>query len=137
LDNSPYNNNQINAVLKDSQYSEPTLQNDQKYISYGDNNQADVAGVLIPPLKNNAVLQSAPNDGYVIKSPNQHDDAEDLPVDYNQIPAGTNQQEQYQTGTVHQALSLSLSRLFIGSSSNFSRDLSLFCNLQKLSMQNA
>jgi len=107
LDNSPYDNNQINAVLKDNQYSEPTLQNDQKYISYGDNNQADVAGVLTPPLQNNVVLQSAPKEGYVIESPNQHDDAEDLPVDYNQIPAGTNQQEQYQTGMMHISLSLS------------------------------
>jgi len=98
LDNSPYDNDQINTVLKDK-YPEPTLENDEKYVPYGENNQADVTE-LNPPLGNNAELQS-PSDGYEIEPVRSHDNirvAEEIPIDYNQIPAGTNQQEQYQTG---------------------------------------
>lgn len=105
LNGSPYGNNQINAVLKDNRFPEPSLENDQRYVPYGQNNQADVAGVeLTPPLRNDAELQSASNDGYAIESTAQpHRDAnpaEDLPVDYNQIPADTNQRERYQTGAM-------------------------------------
>ncbi|EZA59838.1 uncharacterized protein LOC105274877 [Ooceraea biroi] len=102
--NSPYENDQINAVLKNNQYLEPTLENDQRYVPYGQNNQADVASVdLTPPLRNDGELQSAANDGYVLEAANQPYSearpAKDLPVDFNQIPDGTNQQEQYQSGS--------------------------------------
>ncbi|XP_072755992.1 uncharacterized protein Scaf isoform X2 [Anoplolepis gracilipes] len=101
LNNAPYENDQINTVLKeDNQYPEPSLENDQIYVPYGENNQADVAE-LKPPLEN-AELQTAPNNGYAIGSPNQlHSDTkptEEAPIDYNQIAAGTNPQEQFQTG---------------------------------------
>lgn len=95
--NSPYDN-----VVQDNQYPEPSLENDQRYVPYGENNQADVVGVLTPPLINDAELQSASHEGYAIESANHPrgdaKPAEDLPIDYNHIPAGTNQQEQYQTG---------------------------------------
>ncbi|XP_077281018.1 inactive serine protease scarface [Temnothorax americanus] len=101
LDNLPYDNDQINTVLKDNQYPEPTLENDEKYVPYGENNQADVTE-LKPPLGNDAELQSPSDNGYEIEPANQPRDdtkpAEELPIDYNQIPAGTNQREQYQTG---------------------------------------
>lgn len=101
LDNSPYNNDQINTV-KGNRYPEPTLENDEKYVPYGENNQADVTD-LVPPLRNDADLQSPSDNGYQIAPANRpHDDiklAEEVPIDYNQIPSDTNQQEQYQTGT--------------------------------------
>lgn len=100
-DNSPYDNDQINTVLKDNQYPEPTLENDEKYVPYGENNQADVTELKLP-LTNNAELQSPSDNGYEIEPANQPHDIrpaeEEVPIDYNQIPAGTNQQEQYQTG---------------------------------------
>lgn len=102
LNNSPYSNDQIfNTVLKDNQYPEPTLENDEKYVPYGENNQADVT-VLKPPLEYNAALQSPSSIGYE-KEPvsRPHDDirpTEEVPIDYNVIPSDTNQQEQYQTG---------------------------------------
>lgn len=96
LNNSPYDN-QINTV----QYPEPSLENDQRYVPYGDNNQADVAE-LKPASGNDAELQAAPNDKHAIESANQirlsNRPTEEAPIDYNQIPAGTNQQDQYQTG---------------------------------------
>ncbi|KAL6256026.1 hypothetical protein P5V15_013261 [Pogonomyrmex californicus] len=97
LDNLPYND-RINTVLKDNQYPEPTLQNDEKYVPYGENNQADVT--VLPPLGPNTELQS-PSGNYVIKPVNQPHNVrpvEEVPIDYNQIPSDTNQQEQYQTG---------------------------------------
>ncbi|XP_011881510.1 PREDICTED: uncharacterized protein LOC105569558 isoform X2 [Vollenhovia emeryi] len=101
LDNSPYDD-QINTVLKDNQYPEPTLENDEKYFPYGENNQADVE--LRPPLRNDAELQSPSDNGYAIEPANQPRDdvrpAEEVPIDYNQIPSDTNQQERYQTGDV-------------------------------------
>ncbi|XP_012536008.1 uncharacterized protein LOC105836494 isoform X2 [Monomorium pharaonis] len=97
LDNSPYND-QIN-VLRDNQYPEPTLENDEKYYPYGENNQADVT-VLRPPLENN-VVQSPSNSGYEIEPINRPNDIKPVeevpPIDYNQIPSDTNQREQYQT----------------------------------------
>lgn len=103
FDNSPYDNDQINTVLKDNQYPEPTLENDEKYVPYGENNQADVTE-LKPPLGNNAEPQIPSDDGYEIEPANQaRDDIRpanrlEVPIDYNQIPADTNRQEQYQTG---------------------------------------
>ncbi|KAL0120597.1 hypothetical protein PUN28_008346 [Cardiocondyla obscurior] len=101
LDNSPYDNDHFNAVLKDNRYPEPTLENDEKYVPYGENNQADVIE-LKPPLRNDAELQSPSNVGYELNPPNQLPNdirqVEEVPIDYNQIPAGTNQQERYQTG---------------------------------------
>ncbi|XP_020289150.1 uncharacterized protein LOC109857355 [Pseudomyrmex gracilis] len=94
-DNSPYDNNdQINSVLG-PKYPEPTLENDERYVPYGENNQEDVTS-LNPPLKTDGESQSASNGKYAIKSPNQS--AEEAPVDYNHIPADTNQQTQYQSG---------------------------------------
>jgi len=98
-DNSPYDNDQ-NTVLKDNQYPEPTLENDEKYVPYGENNQADVTE-LKPPFRNNAELQSPSDNGYEIANQPRDDirpAEEEVPIDYNQIPADTNQQEQYQTG---------------------------------------
>ncbi|XP_050466888.1 uncharacterized protein LOC126859535 [Cataglyphis hispanica] len=101
LNNSPYDNDQINTVLKDNRYPEPSLENDQRYVPYGENNQADVAE-LKPELGSDAELQTAPNNGHAIESANQlRDDTkptEEAPIDYNQIAADTNQKEQYQTG---------------------------------------
>ena len=102
LNNSPYDNDQINTVLKDNRYPEPSLENDQRYVPYGENNQADVAE-LKPASGNDVELQTAPNDKHAIESANQIrlgdiKSTEQAPTDYNQIPAGTNQQEQYQTG---------------------------------------
>ncbi|XP_067206831.1 uncharacterized protein [Linepithema humile] len=103
FDNSPYNNDQINTVLKNNQYPEPTLENDQKYVPYGENNQADVIE-LRPPSRNYAKLQSVTNEAYPIKSVNlprgDIQSTEEVPINYNQIPSDTNQQEQYQTGSV-------------------------------------
>ena len=91
----------INAV-KDNQYPKPTLENDEKYVPFGDNNQADVTELLKPPLENNIVLQSPSNNEFDIESANQPHvnirPAEEIPVDYNHIPSDTNQQEQYQIG---------------------------------------
>lgn len=88
-------------MLKDNQYPEPTLENDEQYFPYGENNQADVTD-LTPPLGNNAELQSPSDNGYEIEPANQPHDGirptEEVPIDYNQIPSDTNQQEQYQTG---------------------------------------
>lgn len=105
LDNSAYDNDRINTVLKDNrfhEYPEPSLENDQKYVPYGENNQADVAE-LKPPYGNDAELQSPSNDGFAIESANQpHSDVkthEEVPIDYNQIPADTKQREQFQKGT--------------------------------------
>lgn len=102
LDNSPYD--QINTVPKDDrypdnlQYPEPTLENDEKYYPYGENNQADVTN-LKPPLENNAELQSPTDNGYQTANRPHNDNVRPIePIDYNQIPADTNQQEQYQTG---------------------------------------
>ncbi|XP_029166368.1 inactive serine protease scarface isoform X2 [Nylanderia fulva] len=100
LNSSPYGN-QINTVLKPpNQYPEPSLENDQRYVPYGENNQADVAE--LKPAENNAELQTAQNDKHVIESTNpihlSNTPTEEDPIDYNQIPADTNQQEQYQTG---------------------------------------
>lgn len=104
LNNSPYDE-QYNTVLKDDQYHEypePSLENDQKYVSYGEDNQADVSE-LNPPLENDAELQSGTNNGYAINSAGRpRDDVQtpkDVPIDYNQVPAGTSPQEQYQQGT--------------------------------------
>lgn len=104
LTNSPYDNDQINTVLKDNRYPEPTLENDQRYVPYGENNQADVAE-LKPELGSDAELQTAPNNGHAIESANHANQlrgdtkpTEEAPIDYNQIAADTNQQEQYQTG---------------------------------------
>lgn len=101
LNNSPYDNDQINTVLKDNRYPEPSLENDQRYVPYGENNQADVAE-LKPELESDVELQTAPNNGYAIESANQlRDDTKptkEAPIDYNQIAADTNQKEQYQTG---------------------------------------
>ncbi|XP_032686691.1 uncharacterized protein LOC116851432 isoform X2 [Odontomachus brunneus] len=104
LNNSPYDE-QYNTVLKDDQYHEypePSLENDQKYVPYGENNQADVSE-LSPPLENDAELQSGTNNGYAIDSAGQpHDNMqtpEDVPIDYNQVPAGTSPREQYQQGS--------------------------------------
>lgn len=107
LNNSPYDE-QYNTVLKDDpqyhKYPQPSLENDQKYIPYGENNQADVT-VLNPPLENNAELQSETNDGYAVESASRpHDNAkapEDIP-NYNHVSAGTSPQEQYQQGTFSQ-----------------------------------
>lgn len=99
-DNSPYGNDRINTMPKDHRYPEPTLENDEKYVPYGENNQADVTE-LKPPLEDNAVLQSPSDNGYEIEAADQSRDtrpAEEVPIDYNQIPADTNRQEQYQTG---------------------------------------
>lgn len=95
-DNSPYDNDQINSVLgpKDK-YPEPTLENDERYVPYGENNQADVTNLNLP-LKTDGELQSASKSEYAIKSPSQS--AEEPPVDYNHIPADTNEQNQYQSG---------------------------------------
>jgi len=104
FDNSPYDNDQSNTVLKNNQYPEPILENDQKFVSYGENNQADVTE-LRPPSRNYAKLQSATNEAYPMKSANSlRDDiqtTEEMPIDYNQIPSDTNQQEQYQTDIQH------------------------------------
>lgn len=100
FNNSPYDD-QINTVVKDNQYPEPTLENDQRYVPYGENNQADVTE-LKTPLESETELQAAPNDEHAIGSANQlRDDkktAQEIPLDYNQIAVGTSQQKQYQTG---------------------------------------
>lgn len=87
--------------MKDNQYPEPTLENDQRYVPYGENNQADVTE-LKTPLESETELQAAPNDEHAIGSANQlRDDkktAQEIPLDYNQIAVGTSQQKQYQTG---------------------------------------
>ncbi|XP_018398523.1 PREDICTED: uncharacterized protein LOC108776415 [Cyphomyrmex costatus] len=97
---NPYDNDPFNTV-KDNQYPEPTLENDEKYVPYGDNNQADVTE-LKPPLENNIILQSPSNNGYNIESANQPHisirPVNEIPIDYNHIPSDTNQREQYQTG---------------------------------------
>lgn len=55
-----------------------------------------------PELGSDAELQTAPNNGHAIESANQlrgdTKPTEETPIDYNQIAADTNQQEQYQTG---------------------------------------
>lgn len=106
LNNSPYDE-QFNTVLKDDQYQpypEPSLENDQKYVPYGDNNQADVAE-LNPSLENDAELQSGTNDRYAIDSVAQpHDnvkDSKEVPIDYNHVSDGSSPQEQFQQGTHH------------------------------------
>ncbi|XP_011138425.1 uncharacterized protein LOC105182588 isoform X2 [Harpegnathos saltator] len=105
LNNSPYGNEQFNTVLKDDQYHqypEPSLENDQKYVPYGEDNQADVAE-LNPPLGNDAELQSGTNDRYAIDSAGRpHDNVkapEEVPIDYNQVPAGSSPQEQFRQGS--------------------------------------
>lgn len=106
FDNSPYEN-QINTVLKDNQdnHPKPSLENDEKYVPYGENNQADVTELKPPPLGNKGELQTPTDNGYEIEPANQSSrddirpaDRLEVPIDYNQIPADTNRQEQYQTG---------------------------------------
>lgn len=110
FNNSPYDNDQINTVVKDNQYPEPTLENDQRYVPYGENNQADVAE-LKPALESDVELQAAPNDEHAIESANQlrgdKKQTQEIPLDYNQIVVGTSQQKQYPAG-MQQYISLLL-----------------------------
>lgn len=100
FNNSPYND-QINTVVKDYQYPEPTLENDQRYVPYGENNQADVTE-LKAELESDTELQASPNNEHTIGSANQlRDDKksnQEIPLDYNQAAVGTSQQKQYATG---------------------------------------
>ncbi|KYN36833.1 Serine proteinase stubble [Trachymyrmex septentrionalis] len=95
----PFDIDPINAV-KGNQYPKPTLENDEKYVPFGDNNQADVTELLKPPLENNIVLQSPSDNRFDVETANQPHvnirPAEEIPIDYNHIPSDTNQQEQYQ-----------------------------------------
>ncbi|XP_014485658.1 PREDICTED: uncharacterized protein LOC106750091 [Dinoponera quadriceps] len=106
VNNSPYDE-QYNTVLKDDrynhQYPEPSLENDQKYVQYGEDNQADAVQVNPPLGGNEAELQSGTNDGYAIDSVGQpHDNVkapEEVPLDYNQV-SGSSPREQFQEGSV-------------------------------------
>lgn len=116
LNNLSYENDQVNTVLKDNrfhEYPEPSLENDQKYFPYGENNQADVVAELIPPLRDDAELQSASKEGYVLEPANQppsdtkipEEGADYKPIADYQVPADTNQQEQFQQGTINTRVS--------------------------------
>lgn len=112
LNNLSYDNDRINTVSKDNQfhkYPEPTLENDQKYVQYGENNQADVAEIS-SPLESDAELQSQPHEGYTLKVPDNplidtktSEGAENKPVPDYLAPAET-KQEQFDDGilsTIH------------------------------------
>lgn len=111
FNNSPYNNDQINTILKDYRYPQPILKRNQKYVSFGENNETDVTA-LKPLLRNDAELQSATNTAYQIKNFNLSlDDTQstkEVLIDYNQIPSGTNKQEQYPTSMLVNLLMLKI-----------------------------